>query len=200
MSHLEIPTHLRKVGTTINSKTWGVRCDEDWPCKRMSCQSCAYRRRNAFVREGHRFSERHDLHFHFVVSWPLQPYEDAWGKLLTQSSILSKAASPKVGKFVRSLGIGHSDRTPHIHYLVSQDAALFLRETARRVGPPETLIYPKVLKVAPDVGELLGYFFDRNFLPTYLDLDRPKGIRILSGYRGMSYGFPKYRACRRSPQ
>ena len=105
-----------------------------------------------------------------------------------------------MGKFVRSLGIGHSERTPHIHYLVAHDAALFLREMARRVGPPETLIYPKVLKVAPDVGELLGYFFDRNFLPSYLDLDRPKGIRILSGSRGISYGFPKFRSCHPSHQ
>lgn len=186
--HVE-PTHLRKTGVTLNSRRV-IRCDEDWHCRRMSCGACVFRRRNSFVREGTRFASYYGMNQHVVVSWPLKAGEDAWPKLLGLSSRLSKAASGQIGKYIRSLGIGAKNRTPHVHYLVSNEGADNLEGIARYLGPSELLVFRERLANDFQTETMLGYFYDRNFLPTYNDPERPRGIRILSGSRGMRYGFP----------
>jgi hypothetical protein len=178
-THIE-PTHLRSTGVTLNSRRV-IRCDEDWHCRRMSCGACVQRRRNCFIHEGARQASYHGMYHHVVVSWPLQAHDHVWSKLLNQSSLLSKAASGRVGKYIRSLGIGAKARTPHVHYLVTREGAEVLYHFARQSGPPETLIFREGLNDGLQLVAVLGYFYDQNVVPTYNDPDRPKGIRILSG-------------------
>ena len=186
------PTHFRE-GSTLNSRLAlrrPLRCSDNWPCKRMTCPSCRYRRRNHFINNGVRFAEEHGINVHCVVSWPLQFGENPWGKILRHSPVLSKAMSGKIGKYIRTIGIGERCATPHVHYLVQEEAFQLFREKARQLGPQETLIFPERFEVAQDLEGLLGYFFDRNFLLAFLDSERPKRTRIISGSRGLSYGFP----------
>lgn len=188
-THVE-PTHLRRTGVTLNSGRV-IRCDEDWHCRRMSCGSCVLRRRNSFIHEGVRQASYYGMDHHVVVSWPLQPHDHVWSKLFNQSSLLSKAASGRIGKYIRCLEIGVRARTPHVHYLVSSVGAEVLYHFAHQNGPSEKMVFREGLRDSLQLAAVLGYFYDRNFVPTYHEPDRPKGIRILSGSRGMRYGFPK---------
>jgi hypothetical protein len=76
--------------------------------------------------------------------------------------------------------------TPHIHYLVNQSAVARIRKVVKKRWPNTAFFQGE----ADEVRGLLGYFFQKNFLPATLSISRPPRMRLLSGSRGIRYGFP----------
>ncbi len=183
-------THLIQLRTTLNSATKKIRCTSSWPCKRIAdCETCANRRRQYFVSMGTRYATANALDAFVTISWPLQDGEEPWGKLQRCYRQLVAGKMHRSGKYIRVLGIGEKE-TPHIHLILTTPAAVKLRLFARRVGPEETITQ---IKPTSDVRGLLGYLYDRNFLVVVRRSDRPKRMRVLSGSRGLSYGYPTRR-------
>ncbi len=176
---------------TLNSSSRSYRwlCLRERPCKSMRCSRCQAKRRSLWIAKGVAYAHKHGLYFSATVAWPLGEGESSWWKLLALTSELSKRLSGrKLGKYIRSLGVG-ARGCPHIHYLASYEGAQKIRIAARIRKLPK----PDVCIEQVDPGRWLGYLFDQNFLPAFLDPERPKGVRILSASRGMPCGFPTAR-------
>ncbi len=206
--------HLFSAKASLNSGKRKINCTPRWLCKRMTCASCVRSRRAYFMANGSAYLRIHGLDTHVGISWPLQEGEYLWPKMLSQMSRIARRLSSKKlrFKYIRTLGNGDTrwridDRTtdkflegkmpsvlvierqgtPHCHFLVSHDIAAIIVEIAKKIGPPGTRTW---LDGAYDPERLLGYFFDQNFLLSYLDDRRPSRVRILSASKGMRCGFP----------
>lgn len=175
-------------GVSLNSSQRSIRCTDKWLCKRMTCSHCRLKRRGFFVNNATAYCEGHQIDTHFIVSWRRYNREHPWTTIQRYLPELSKSASGKIGKYIRTIGIGSRCSTPHVHYLVQAERIESVKKTALRKGPLGTDI--EVIK-AHDPEGLLGYFYDQNFLVAHLDPERPRRIRILSGSRGSPCGFPK---------
>jgi hypothetical protein len=182
-------THLdtdREV--SLNSTKKKVKCTKGWYCKRMVCDRCFRHRRDFFVERGAIHAREKGLSKLVTVAWLRQGPSDPWMRLTSLSSSLSKTLSGmRAGPFIRVLSLGERKGTPHIHYFVGDKTAGLIRAVARRKWSGKVQVQ---IKDAHNTGGLLGYFFDRNFRPSYLDPDRIKGIRLLSASRPMRTGFP----------
>lgn len=174
---------------SLNSKKRSIRCSDNWLCKRMTCSFCRLKRRAFFVNNATVYCAAHEINTHFIVSWRRLSKEHPWTTIQRQLPKLSKAASGKIGKYIRTIGIGGRCSTPHIHYLLQSERVEKLRGIALRKGPPGTDVE---VDVTYDPEGLLGYFYDQNFLVAHLDPERPRRIRIISGSRGSPCGFPKH--------
>lgn len=173
------------------SKAW--KCGgQRRPCKRMECDGCAERRRLYFVESATILASRKMLDLHCTVTLPCSEYDDPWLKLSTLSTILSKRLTGKIGPFIRTLAIGEEKRAPHVHYLIRSDRSERLYAIMKTYAPKDTRIYVDT-EVAFNIEALLDYFFKKNFLISINTPDRIKGIRLLSGSRGITYGYPKAR-------
>jgi hypothetical protein len=179
--------HFLKSGATLNSKKHkATYCSEFRPCKRMTCDGCSDRRRKYFIGVGLIRAVHFGLDTHVVISWPLKDGECEWSVLNGSVYKLSQATNGKRGEYIRVAALGEK-RTPHIHFLVTHAVAMLIRNKALK----GSLRTPRIsIDKAFDPESLLGYFYDRNYEHTYLLPDRPKRIRLLSGSRGMSYGYP----------
>ena len=151
----------------------------------MKCRECVSKRRNHFIYTGVKFSSHHGLNRHVVINWNSPQFEE-WPHLLKLSSELAKLSSGRIGKYIRCLGMGKQSRTPHIHYLLTEDGEAQLELRARA----QLWMKHFFSSCVPDPEGLLSYFFDRNFIPTFDDRERPRGIRVLSASRGMPCGYP----------
>lgn len=200
-------------GDTLNSKKKKetIFCTLSYPCKRMTCSSCVSIRRNYFIKHSFQFSKDNDLNCHLVVNWSCKDTDDVWQVVLKDIPIFTKLLSGRIGPYIRTLGLGES-HNPHIHFLLRREKVSLIRRIAKifyKKYPNKKFTVEEVTndkfsikedrcraitvveKNAPGPHELLGYFFDQNFLPLFNHLARPKGLRIISGSRGVSYGFPK---------
>ncbi|WP_413289304.1 hypothetical protein [Bdellovibrio sp. HCB337] len=142
---------------------------------------------------GTRYALSKNLNFHLILSWPKNSAPaDPWMRLCADSARLSKALSgAKAGPYIRVLSIGPKE-CPHIHFLVNEASLAKVicafNKKCPRVG--RKIFEEKTY----EVKELLGYFYDRNFLPSFNDPSRPKGIRLLSASKPMRCGFPSYKS------
>jgi len=166
---------------------WGGKCTREWPCKKMSCKHCVFKRREYFLRNGGAFVRKHSLNVHFTISWPLTAGEDYWSKILTIYPALRKKLSPRIGKHIWVLGIGEIKRTPHVHYLITEESVNLVYTYAKKIRKVNVITH---VKKANDPETLLGYLYDKNFVPATSDPERPPRTRVMSGSRGMRYGFP----------
>lgn len=187
-SKLPKHSHVFKLEGTFNSRKRAVRCLPGWPCKRIICQHCREIRRKFFINEGTLYVEQRGLFTHFVVGWPLLHVSHSpWDKLFKLVPPLAKTFSGlKVGPYIRTLGIGDNG-CPHMHFLVRPSVSDAMKEAAYKHGPKETDVF---IGAVTEPAGLLGYFFDNNFVPTFLNPERPKRFRVLTASRGMPCGFP----------
>jgi hypothetical protein len=188
MSHL-----LEVQRAMLKSRCRDAKCSRGWPCKRMNCPTCLARRRRFFLAGGLLLIKKRGLAWHIVVSWPMSDEEeDIWAKLIRCSARLGKAlAGVKAGPYIRALGVG-GEGCPHVHYIAGKVTGDVIYNKAHSLWPiaGSVLVHRKALY---DAQGLLGYFFDRNFVPAVLDTLRPRRVRLLSASRPMRCGFPKYR-------
>jgi hypothetical protein len=183
--------HLRRNGSTLNlpktSSEDQFKCSEFRPCKRLHCVSCQHRRREYFITVGARICRAGNLSRIVVVAWKNPGAQYAFQVLSEQWQRLSKRTRGQMGKFIRVLALGEDANTPHCHVILGDAAAKLLLQKAKKLWPDIRVANDEVF----DIENALGYIFDNNYLPTVLRVDRPKGLRILSGSRGMKYGYPK---------
>jgi hypothetical protein len=160
----------------------------------MICLSCRKWRRNHFLAEGSRFAEEKQLSRHVTIKWRRTNSIEAWGRVLSSTSTLTRAMSgAKAGPYIRVIDLGENGRTtPHVHFLVGEQTAITAIRIARKKFSDRKAVNIRNDKVY-ELRGLLGYFFDKNAVPSFLDPNRVKGVRILSASRGMRCGFPKYR-------
>lgn len=104
--------------------------------------------------------------------------------------MMSERLTGRVGPFIRTLAIGLRKEAPHVHYLIRPDRAEMLEKLVKKYAPEGTRKFIDV-EAAYDVSGLLDYFFQKNFLPSVTDPNRIKGVRLISGCRGITYGYPK---------
>lgn len=163
-----------------------IKCYEKRPCKRIaSCDPCRLRRRDFFVAQGMPFLDKNKITHFVTVRWEeSEPYK-AWETVLREYPLIWKKMTRLFPRYVRCLAIGELD-TPHVHFLLEArlvqplSAMAFSSDSFR--GFHEDEIH--------DQAGVLGYLYDQNFYETFIRPDRPKRIRLLSGSRGMKYGFP----------
>ena len=181
---------------TLNSRNKKIRCSDKFRCKRMTCEVCMRIRRRYFVENGVKFASVNALDTHLIVSWhwssivKMDNYhveQDQWLPLVVRTGILSKKMSGvKAKPYIRVLAIGKKG-CPHIHFILSEAVANKVRKICdKRWGKKVETNHIRI----HDVQQLLGYFFDQNFLPTVNRLDRIKGIRLITASRPMRCGFP----------
>lgn len=196
-----------KDGSTLNSRKRPSRCSFNYPCKRMNCTNCIERRRRYFVVSGVLFSESRKLDTHLIISWRWRDHItwkdysgkkfvtelDQWPKLLNRSTVLSKTMSGiKAKPYIRVLAIGEKG-CPHIHFLTTKAVAKKITKIYKKYWFDQADL--KIDRVYDHRG-LLGYFFDKNFLPTVNHPNKPKGIRLITASRPMPCGFPTNKAYR----
>ena len=182
-------TYLIPPGSTLKSRTTKIKCTQYWPCKRMTCSHCKKRRRHFFVQSGVLFALEKNLTEHLTLSWIPLKNQDSWRLLSQRMGTLAKALSGvKPGPYIRVCSIGPR-KCPHVHFLVSKETARKICLVAKRKWPRRSPI--SQTKVFNPEG-LLGYFFDHNFLPSFLDSERIRRMRLISASRPMICGFPTF--------
>ncbi|MGE0525672.1 MAG: hypothetical protein AB7G93_11300 [Bdellovibrionales bacterium] len=135
--------------------------------------------------------KRLDLRLHCTITLHHSDFDDPWLRLPTLSSLLTDCLNKKIGPFIRTLALGRSKRTPHVHYLIRPSSAETLEALIREHFPDGSRAFIDS-QPAYDVPSLLDYHFRQNFLPTATDPNRIKGLRLISGSRGeMTFGFPQ---------
>lgn len=185
-----VETYLDHPGVSLNSRKKKIKCTDTRPCKRIiNCEVCRNIRRNYFISQGERFLHKHSMNSFVTVAWPLKDGEDLWSKLWSYIDRLAIGRSIKLSKYIRVIGIGEQNETPHLHFILQNNVGEKVRERVHKLWQSNRLVQ---IKDVTDPRNLLGYLFDKNFMVVFSRPDRPKRIRILSGSRGMSYGFPKY--------
>ncbi|PIU01288.1 MAG: hypothetical protein COT74_01945 [Bdellovibrionales bacterium CG10_big_fil_rev_8_21_14_0_10_45_34] len=160
------------------------------PCKRLECEGCEDRRKSYFVEAATLLALSRGMIFHCTISLIGDP-SDAWYRLLTLSSGLSKYLTGKIGPFIRCLSVDPESSTPHVHYLIPGDKLQIFQRLCKKYLPPEQRVFV-ARSVAYDVEGLLEYFWS-NFMDAMTDPQRIKGLRLLSGTRGITYGYPRKR-------
>lgn len=185
-------SYLNTVGeASLNSRKPRIKCTRSWPCKRMACLSCRMRRRTFFVARGSAHSRKYGLSRFVTVSWVFVGSGDSWLKLVSLNGDLSKTLSGmRAGPFIRVISIGERARTLHAHYIVRETTADIIQQVVRKKWAQIARVH---MKPIANIYGVLGYVFDQNFLPSYFDLERIKGIRLLSASRPMPTGFPTSR-------
>lgn len=188
---------------SLNSRS-KFKCTKSWPCKRMSCLYCHYRRRWFFVERGLLHAQQKKLNTHVIVTWPKEELQDAWDTVINNTRVLSKTLSGcKAGPFIRVISTGSRSKTPHVHYLVNERTASLIKRIVHKTWLPLKRARRRVIVKIDNtykVKGLLGYFFDQNFIPACLDPNRIKGIRILSASRPMRTCFPLKRVLKSKPK
>lgn len=184
---------------TLNSKVIYI-CLDKRPCKRIrTCNSCRLKRRYFFVQSGCDFSKKYNLDSFITVSFLSLNDRGDWAEFLELARSLSKkSTSSHKMKYIRTLGMG-SRLCAHIHYLTTMAGAQKIKLLARSKSFKRSSSVNICIKKADDLGGLLGYFYDQNFIPAFCDPLRPKGIRILSASKGMPCGFPSLKNKRKYP-
>lgn len=185
--------HFIGAGATENSERIVRRCREFMPCKRTSCDECQERRRHYFTEAATAFAIERGMNLHCTISWPRGEGEDPWHQLVYLSSMLSKCLTGRVGPFIRTLALGRQEDTPHVHYLINADFKDRFYSLAKGNSPEGSKVFIDT-ELVKNIGNLLDYFFVKNFTPSVNDPRRIKGIRLLSGSRGkFTYSYPKTR-------
>lgn len=176
---------------TLNSRKSKILCSYYRPCKRMTCENCRKTRREYFVDSGLILAKKHNLNTHLIISWNWSKCDENWLKLSDNVSRLSKKMSGiRIKPYIRVISIGEQGN-PHIHFLTNSQTSEKIITSAYKLWSPESLVIYQSEANYPE--GLLGYFFDQNFIPSYLDSNRIKGIRLLAASRPMRCGFPTYR-------
>lgn len=189
---------LKTPGRALNSSKYSqnetiylakpkVKCSASRPCKRMRCSHCITVRRRYFIEEGYYHAKLKKLNTHLVISWTKS--DEPWMRLYSNMSKLSRLMSGRnVGAYIRVTSVGPNG-CPHVHFLVNGASSKKINSLTKKAWPKKLSdLYEEAIS---DTETLLGYFFDRNFLPSYNDPNRIKGIRLVSASRPMRCGFPK---------
>ncbi len=164
------------------------RCGKWRPCKRMECVGCVERRLDYFLRATTFLINKHGIDCHCTISLPLSENDDVWLRLQSLSAILTEKLTGRIGPFVRILALGKEKGTPHVHYLIQEKYFKAFESVAKKSSPKKTRISQKEIY---GIHGLLEYLFISNFLPTDTHPDKIKGIRLISGSRGITYGYPR---------
>ena len=183
--------YLNHPGTSnSNKKKERIVCTFHFPCKRMICSTCVTKRGDYLAESAYLFAKASGLDFHLIINWSCQDEDEVWKIMLKEIPELTKLLSGRIGPYVRTIGLG-KNHNPHLHYLIRSELEPFIRKRAKAFNKkyPQNKITVVGKKAREPLG-LLGYFFDQNFLPLFNDPRRPKRLRILSGSRGVCYGFP----------
>lgn len=186
VSRIPTETDLVRAGATLNSPRKWPKCHLSRPCKRVQvCDGCRSRRRQYFIEMGSRIVLQKRLTTLLTLAWTNSecPWSVLLGRAIKAISIVRKNG----GKQIRVMAIG-TQRTPHLHVLLAPHNCELSCKRIRSLPAPErpTIQY----KGIAEPKGLLGYIFDQNYMPTLSLTDRPRRIRLLTGCRGMSYGYP----------
>lgn len=177
---------------SLNSTYPKIKCTKNWNCKRMQCETCAYKRKQFFVNCGLICTKQWGLDTFVTISWRWQnPANNSWCVATSNMSKLSKKMTCKrIRPYIRVLAVGNKN-CPHVHLSLSKLNAQKLLLMCPKLWGKKVNIDSKPIT---DAAELLGYFFDQNFLISYKDHRRVKGIRLLSASRPMPCGYPSFKA------
>lgn len=181
--------HLRRNGSTPKGRPRApYMCSIYRACRRMTCVACVYRRREYFVEGAILMIKAGHLYRHIVISWPRKG-DCQWAVLRRSMQALGKAIKGRLGLHIRVAAIGIKDGRPHVHIIAHERVTTLILSAAKRTCPSGLRTHVSIIT---DPEGLLRYFFEVNFLPTFLLPDRPRGIRLLSGSRGyLSFGYPR---------
>lgn len=187
--------NLKHSGESLNSRKSKIICTPRRRCKRMACDTCKEIRRNYFVTSGLQFAITNNMNTHLVLSWGKKRKGCNWLYLLSNISRLStRVAGVKIRPYIRVISIG-PEGCPHVHLLTTFEAASRITALARKLWGRKIKSFSKELnRIDPDAANVLGYFFDMNFIPSFFDETRIKGIRLISATRPMRCGFPSKRS------
>lgn len=176
-------------GGALNSRL-KIKCKSSFLCKRMTCSSCQSIRRARFVKYGLKHCQMNQLSTHLIITWKKASFEkDPWQELLSSNRILSQSISSKrAGHFIKVISLSMENKTPHVHYVVSKSTAKKITRVSREKWRNNLVICEKLIK-KNQIENVLGYLFDRNYIPSILDSERPKGVRLLTASRPMKTGF-----------
>lgn len=96
--------------------------------------------------------------------------------------------------YVRFNAIGRKNGTPHSHYCVQADKVRYLKEYTTDIEYKSGAKFGcKNGGVIYNAYGLLSYLFYQNFVPTFLDPNRIKRFRLITGSRFASWGHPAYK-------
>lgn len=182
---------LNRSGDTLKSSKPTIRCTKTRPCKCIkNCEICRKIRREYFIQTWAVFGKQWRLDTHVMITWKQSPDNHSWNILLNAIQRFSKFGSGRrFGKYVRVISVSE-DGAPHVHILTNKKTSIDIL----RLVKSKWKLNNNSVKVDPeyDIEGLLGYFFDQNFLFSFCDPERPKRIRLLSGSRPASCGFPSH--------
>lgn len=168
----------------INSKK--KQCYESRRCKGMDCYICREIKKDFIIEKGTIFADLKKLNTHVVISWKVHNLENArsWWDFYEKSKSFNKSISPKIGFYIRTLGIGPVHGA-HTHYLVNSSSCELLKKYAEKNS------FGYYTQPTFQTPELLSYFFDRNYIKVQCHKMKIPRIRVFSGSRvGGRYGFP----------
>lgn len=181
------PNDLRRSITPNCPLTTSTRCYLARPCRRITkCRSCKNLRRKFFIKEAKRFCITNNLLLHAVITWKRSNSECPWSTLRRSVRELYIGRTIRSEKYIRVAAIGEKTEAAHIHLLLNERGKRLLKNRAKRL----TKNCRFHVKAVHNLTKLLGYLYDQNFILSSQMSSKPKGIRLISGSRGISYGFP----------
>lgn len=175
---------LLLAGESLNSPL--SFCRPNWLCKRMRCSRCREIRRNYFVSQGVPFVELNNISHFVTIRWYPQANARPWQLLVRQHKEFWNQVYRKSFKYIKCLALGSEDDTPHLHMLIPEHVIPLIKQKSLKCSPSREFDSRHIY----NDRKLLGYIYDKNFIVTHLHPDRPTRIRVLTGSRGMKYGFP----------
>lgn len=167
-------------------------CTRKMPCRCiLECKRCYQLRRSYFVNEcssrGEVFGLTNNFCSHLVVAFKTKGAACPWEVLLSVRPLIARIFTGKAGKYIACWSIDQKQDLAHLHLIVVDERVAVLSRLLQKVGSMEWDIF--ITRVTSLDG-LLGYIFDRNFIPTFSDERRPRRYRCLTASRGLPCGFP----------
>lgn len=166
-------------------------CHPSRPCRKMTCDFCAYNRRSYFIKQGVEFIEKNQINTFLTVAFKVEEERKSyeWNELFVYSKkIWSQFYRHPVSKYIKCLALGLKDSKPHNHLVLDKNSADRFVIIAHKALPNYSI--DTDIQEITDPEGLLGYLFDMNFKPSFCRVDRPPRIRLLTASRGLRCGFP----------
>lgn len=181
-------TYFKK-NNTANS-TW--ICAPHHPCKRSDCPYCYEVRRKYIFGTGIFLVEALPDLCHVTISWSSQSL-NWWQGLKKRNLAVSHRLSVEKFFYISVIAFGESCFTPHTHMVTTSRRFNRLAEIFHRIDRASTVSAPQQIATA----SLFTYLFDKNLYQSLSDQTRPRGMRVISGSRGLCLGFPNHEVYQR---
>lgn len=164
-------------------------CKGNLPCKRMSCLTCRASRRTYTILSNY-LELRKVPSVDFVsITW-LGEAKGSWPVFRSFFNKAGKFLADSRQKFLRVTGVGKRRRHIHAHFLIPTPVNSGFIKYCKRICNDGARTHSATVDRSGGLFKVLGYIYDENFVPSFFDPERPAKMRLISGTRGISFGYP----------